>query len=135
MKIDITCEPPADIYRNRGMYMLIAGILLALSCSGVLLGVYLIVSEAPLNEYLETVALALFVAPTPIFFYFGEKVQAYKRLSADEGKEMVELGLQHPEIATYCALVAEAGRQPIMAEYEACKEWAEGVGRKSEPKK
>jgi hypothetical protein len=45
---------------------------------------------------------------------------------------LVELALQHPEIATYCCLVAKQGREPIFAEYETCREWVENLTHKLE---
>ncbi len=134
MKIDITREPPADIFRNRGKYRLIAIVLLALSGCGMLLAAYAIFSDTPHSEKLETAAFTLFVGPILVFSYFGEKLQAYKRLTPDQEKELADLGREHPEIRAYCVLAAEARRQPILAEYEACQAWAEDASQKTRPK-
>ena len=134
MKIDITREPPADIFQKKGKYSLIAIACLILSGCGMLLAAYAIFSDTPHSEKLETAAFTLFVGPILVFSYFGEKLQAYKRLTPDQEKELADLGRKHPEIKAYCALVAEAGRQPILAEYEACQARAEDASRKTRPK-
>jgi hypothetical protein len=133
MKIDITREPPADIFCHRGRYFLIAGAFLFLSLCGLLLGAYAILSDTQHSENLETVALVLFVGPAVPFFYFGEKVQAYKRLSVAQAKELAELIQQYPEIKSYCAMVAKSGRQPILAEFEACLDRAEEISHTVRP--
>ncbi len=131
MKIDLTREPPADIFRNRGKYILISLLLLALALCGLLLMAYGILSDTPNSEILETVALSLFVGPALIFVYIGGKLQDYKKLNPEQEKELAELRRRHPEIALYCELVAQADRRPIHAEYEACKELDEDKGSKS----
>jgi hypothetical protein len=129
MDIDITREPPVDIYRDRGKYLRIALALLALSGSGMLLAAYAIFSDTPFSERLETLALSLFVAPALVFVYYGGKLQAYKRLNENEKKELLALGRKHSEIAAYCDLVAKAGREVVFAEYEACKDRDEDPSR------
>ncbi len=74
-------------------------------------------------------ALVFFVAPTPFVVYFGEKLQAYKKLTPSQLKELADLGQQHPKVKTYCDLVAKAGRQPILVEYEICQAWEEEASR------
>lgn len=135
MKIDITCEPPADIFRNRGKYLWAFILLLILGSCGVLLGVYAILSDTRYYENLETVSLALFVGAALLISYVGEKFQAYKSLTPDQKKEVVDLGWKHPEIEVYCALVSKAGRQLIKAEYEACLTWAEKADWQASQKK
>ncbi|MDH5297831.1 MAG: hypothetical protein OEV91_02315 [Desulfobulbaceae bacterium] len=125
MKIDITRQPPADIYRGRGKYIWISIALLSLVVCGGGLMIYGIVSDTPPGENLETLALALFVGPAVVFVYYGGKLNAYKGLNPVQKKELADLGRKHAEIAAYCAWVAEAGREPIYAEYEACKDRGE----------
>jgi len=130
MEIDITGEPPADIFRDRGKYLLASIVLLFLVVCGILLMVYGIVSEtlaAETMETIETVALALVVGPGLIFVYSGGKLRAYKRLGPEEKKELVELGRKHAEISAYCMKVAKEGREPIFAEYEACRDWVDAL--------
>jgi hypothetical protein len=128
MKIDLTREPPADIFRDRGKYILVSVVLLALALGGLALIAYGFLSEAPTSETLETVALTLFVGSAVVFVYFGSKLQAYKKLNPAQEKELAELRGKHPEIAAYCERLAQAGRRPIHAEYEAFKELDEDRG-------
>ncbi len=134
MKIDITREPPADIFRNRGKYLWTFIALLTLGGCGVLLGVYAILSETMYYEKLETASLTIFVGAALLIFYIGEKLQAYKSLTPDQKKELADMVQKHPEIKVYCALVTKAGRQPIRAEYEACQTRAEDENLKTSPK-
>lgn len=130
MKIDIHSEPPADIFRDRGKYIWISVALLSLVVCGMLLMAYGILSDAQFDETMETVALSLFVGPGLIFVYFGGKLREYKRLTPDQKNELAELGRKHPEISTYCALVAKEGREPILVEYEASKDFVDDVNNK-----
>jgi hypothetical protein len=124
MTIDITREPPTDIFRNRSRYRLFTFVSLGLSVCGLLLAAYAILSTASHSELLETVAFSLFVGPALAFGYFGEKLRAYKRLTPMEEKELADMNLKHAEIKVYCDLVAKAGRQPTSAEFESCQAWA-----------
>ncbi len=130
MKIDITREPPADIFRYRGKYLWSFIALLALGTCGILLGVYAIFSDTHYYEKLETASLAIFVGSALLISYTGEKLQAYKNLSPDQVTELADMVQKHPEIETYCTLVMKAGRQPIRAEFEACQTMAEKRDRK-----
>ncbi|MDF1577479.1 MAG: hypothetical protein RQ753_01965 [Desulfurivibrionaceae bacterium] len=125
MKIDITKAPPDEIFKDRGKYLWISLVLLSLALCGVLLIVYGIVSAGPASETLEKVALGLLIGPAVFFTYFGVKLRAYKRLGPQEKEELIVMGSKYPAIATYVKLVSAQGRQPIFAEYEAVKEWAE----------
>jgi hypothetical protein len=134
MKIDITREPPADIFRDRVKYIALFCIFLTLAAIGMSLGGYAILSDTRYYDLLETVSLVLFVGASPVIFYFGEKLQKYKRLTLEEENELADLVLAHAEIKVYCGLVAKAGRQPIKAEYEACLTWAEEASGRIGPK-
>ena len=125
MKIDILRPPPADIFKDRGRYILTFSVLLALACCGLLIGVYAVVADTRYYGKLEIAALALFAGSALFLTYFGEKLQNYKKLTPPELKELTGLGQKHVEIKTYCDLLAQANRPPIRAEYEACQEWAE----------
>jgi hypothetical protein len=96
--------------------------LLALACCGLLLGAYAIVSDTHHYAKLEIAALSLFVGSALFLIYFGEKLQAYKKLTPPQLKELADLSRKNSEIKVYCDLVAQANRQPIRAEYEACQE-------------
>jgi hypothetical protein len=130
MKIDIHHEPSANIFQDRGKYIRISAVLLSLVVCGMLLMAYGILSETQFGETMETVALGLFVGPGLIFVYFGGKLSDYKKLTPEQKNELADLGRKHPEISTYFARVAKQGREPIMAEYEACKDWVENLSNK-----
>lgn len=133
MQIDISREPPADIYQGRTRYLWIAGTLLALAVAGGLLAAYAIFSTTPYSERLENAALALIAGPGLLFAYFGEKLQAYKRLNPAQEKELAAMARLHPEIAAYCGQVAKAGRAPVLAEFEACQARAEQLATPAAP--
>jgi hypothetical protein len=134
MKIDILRDPPADIFKDRRRYTLIFSLLLALACCGVLIGVYAVVSDTMYYAKLEIVALALFAGSALFLTYFGEKLQAYKKLTPPQLKELAELSRKYSEIRIYCELLAQANRKPIRAEFEACQEWAEDAAGKARAK-
>ncbi len=125
MKIDISQAPPSDIFKDRVKYLWVAAFILSLALVGVLLIIYGIFSAAPASPILEKVALGLLFGPAVLFTYFGPKLRVYKRLLPKEKEELIVLSLKHPEISTYLKQVSALDRQPILAEYEACKEWAE----------
>lgn len=129
MHIDITATPPADIFRHRRRTLWLAGLFLGLAGGGGLLALYAIYSTAPYSRTLEDVALGLLVGPGLVFVYFGEKLQAYKKLTPAQEKELAALSQKHPEIAAYCSLLSRSGRAPILAEFEACQARAEELSR------
>ena len=129
MKIDILKDPPVDIFKNRRNFTIVFISLVSVACSGLLFGAYAIIAETNYFKQLETAALVFFVAPATFIAYFGEKLQAYKKLTPPERQDLADLGQKFPEIKAYCDLVAKSNRQPIRAEYEACQAWAEEVGR------
>lgn len=131
MKIDITQEPPADIFRERGKYLWICIVILTLAFCGFLLIGYGFLSDIQDNKILERTSLTILVGSALLFFYFGEKLKAYKKLGPEEKDKLAAMARAHPEIGTYCDLVAREDREPIYAEYEACQEWAEYMEHKS----
>lgn len=135
MKIDIRNRPPEDIFRDRSRHTRFFLAFLALAACGLLIGVYAVVANTKHYALLETVALGLFAGAALFLTYFGEKLQAYKQLTPPQHKELADLGQKHAEIKVYCDLVAQANRQPIRAEYEACQEWAEDAAADHLPKK
>ena len=124
MKIDILHEPPVDIFKNKRMYTIIFIIALVLACCGLLLGLYAIFAETVYYDQLETVSLGLFVLPAVLVSFFGEKLQALKKLTDVEGAELTDMVQKHAEIKLYCDLVAKADRRVTFAEFEACQAWA-----------
>jgi len=133
MKIDIRREPPVDIFRNRGKYSRIFIALLALVVCGMLVIAYAVLAELQYNEKLESLALAFYVGAGVAIFYYGEKLQAYKKLTPAQEVELADLGRKHSAIGIYCSLVAKSGRKPIWAEYEACQNLAEELNREATP--
>jgi len=131
MTIDITQKPPSDIFRNRSKLLFFTITSLCLSICGVLLAAYAVFSETPHSEMLETIAFSLFVVPALAFGFFGEKLRAYKRLTPAEEKDLGDMALKHSEIKLYCDLVANNGRRPTTAEYEACQSWASNIDLKN----
>lgn len=131
MKIDVLHSPPADIFKDRRRRTLVFAVLLALACSGLLLGVYAVVSDTQFYDKLEIAALGLFAGSALFLTYFGEKLQDYKKLTPPQQQELAALAHKHSEIRRYCDQVAQANRQPIRAEFEACQEWAELTGGKA----
>ncbi|MCA1765149.1 MAG: hypothetical protein LC633_02700 [Desulfobulbaceae bacterium] len=132
MKIEISQAPPSDIFKDRVKYLWVAALILSLALIGILLIIYGIFSDAPASPILEKVALGLLFGPAVLFTYFGPKLRAYKRLLPREKEELLVLSLKHPEISTYLKQVSGQDRQPILAEYEACKEWAENEEHKGQ---
>jgi len=125
MKIDILREPPADIFKDHGKYKIAFALILALACIGLLLGVYAIVADTKYYGALEKAALTVFVVAAVLLFYVGEKLQAYKKLNPDQKKELADMCRQYFEIQGYCDLVAKLNRRIVLAEFEACHNWAE----------
>ncbi len=125
MKIDITKKPDADICRDKGKYLWICIIILWVAICGALLMGYGIVVETSQDEIFQTGGMVLFIGASVLFYYFGEKLRAYKKLGPEQKQELINLSSRYLVIGTYCELIAKQGRQPIFVEYEACKEWAE----------
>ncbi len=132
MKMNILHKPPVDIFKNRRNYIQVFIALLALAFCGLLIGVYAFLADTIYYNQLETLAMVFFAAPTPFVFYVGEKLQAYKKLTPTQHKELAVLGQKYHEIKFYCDLAIKAGRQPICIEYEACKNWAEEASQQAD---
>ena len=121
MYINITQDPPADVVETKKKYLRLIPILLALICCGILLALFLFFFGSTHEELIENTALALFVGPGLVFFYFAEKLHDHKTLSAKQEKKVEEFCRQDHLIAAYCAKVSMLDRKPIMAEYDAFK--------------
>lgn len=129
MKIDITERPPKDIFRDRSKYLWTCIFILTLAVLGLALLGYNMFSAMPENITIERLSLTIITGSALFFFYFGEKLKSYKRLGPQQKEKLAALAEKHAEIALYIKRVEEEGRQPIYAEYEACKEWAELEGK------
>ena len=132
MKIDILSEPSADLFRNKGKLKSFFMLFLALAFFAVLLGGYAIVADTKYYDILEKTALILFIGSAIPLFYVGEKLQAYKRLTSLQQKELNDLCQKYFEIQGYCDLVARSNRGIIFAEYEACQNFAEAKNSQDE---
>ncbi|NTV14427.1 MAG: hypothetical protein HGA96_10930 [Desulfobulbaceae bacterium] len=131
MYIDISKAPPPDLLCVRVKHLRFAIFSLLLAVCGGLLAAYAAVSDTPDSKILENVTWGLIVGPGLLFVYFTEKFMPYRKLTQTQDRELVDLGQKHPEIATYCALVAQTGRKSIVAEFEACQAWVEKLDRKN----
>lgn len=121
MYIDITQDPPADVFPAKRKYQRSIPFLLALICSAILLAAFQIFFGSAYGGLLEDIALVLFVVPALVFFYVGEKLHDYKTLSPKEEKQIEEFCRQDPAVAAYCAKVTTMERKLVKAEYDACK--------------
>lgn len=132
MKIDITGQPPVDIFKDRPKHLWSSVILLSLAGCALLIMAYGILSDVQQSEMLENISLALLVGSAIVFTYSGAKLNAYKGLSDAQKNNLARLGRKYAEIDRYCKLVEQQGRQPIHAEYEACVEWDENITHQKE---
>lgn len=121
MDINITQDPPANVFQTKRKYRRIIPFLLALIFCAILLAVFQVVFGSAHAELLENIALVLFVAPALVFFYFAEKLHDYKTLSPEQEREMEEFCRQDQDVAAYCAKVSKMNRKSVKAEYDACK--------------
>lgn len=121
MDIDVTQDPPVDVFQAKKKYLRIIPYLLGLVVCGILLAVFLVVFGSVYGDILENVALALFVGPGLVFFYFAEKLHDFKALSPQEEREVEEFCQQDPDIAAYCLKVSMMDRRLIKAEYDGFK--------------
>ncbi len=121
MDINITQDPPADVFQTKRKYRRIIPYLLALIVCAILLAVFKVISGSAHGDLLENIALVFFVGPALVFFYCVEKLHDYKTLSLQQEKEIEEFCRQDHDIAAYCAKVAMMGRKMVKAEYDACK--------------
>lgn len=134
MKIDLLHAPPADIFKNRGKYIVLFVLFLAVACVGLLLGTYAILSDTQ-HDILEKASMFLFVGSALPFFIVGEKLQAYKRLTPQQEKELADFCQEYGEVQAYCQHVAALNRRIIQAEFDACKDFAEEREMQEEQKK
>ena len=125
MDINITQDPPADVFQTKSKYRRIIPYLLALIACAILLAGYQIVFGSAHGDLLEDIALGLFVGPALVFFYYVEKLHDYKTLSPQQEMEIKDFCRQDQDVAAYCAKVAMMDRKIVKAEYDACKSQVE----------
>jgi len=122
MDINITQDPPADIFQTKRKYRRIILFLPALIFCAILLAVFQVVFGSAHGDLLENIALVLFVGPALVFYYFVEQLHDYKTLSPKQEREMEEFCRQDHDIAAYCVRVSMMDRKLVKAEYDVCKE-------------
>lgn len=127
MKIDISQEPPIDIFKDQRKLIIVFSILIGLACVGILIGAYAILSNSA-NASLETWALVFFVAPAPFATFFGEKLQKYKRLTPPQVQKLSLISDEYTEVQTYLDAVKQLNRRLTRVEYQACVDWVEDLG-------
>ena len=125
MKIDILQAPEVDIMRDHKKYAVFFCFFLALAGLGVAIGVYAIYFNTRQYEKLDTAALVFFVGASFFISYFGQKLQAYKRLYPPQKKKLAELRGENPVVDNYCKQVEALGRRMIKAEFDECENYAE----------
>jgi hypothetical protein len=125
MDINITQDPPADVFLTKRKYQRIIPYLLAMIFCAILLAGYQIVIGSTHGYLIENIALVFFVGPALVFFYCVEKLHDYKTLSPQQEKEMEQFCRQDHDIAAYCAKVSMMDRKLVKAEYDACKSQVE----------
>jgi len=125
MKIDILKAPVVNINANRKKYTIIFLFFLGIACLSVGIAVYAIYFSTRYYQNLEDISLGILVGASLFITYFGEKLQAYKRLYPPHRKKLAELRQQHPAIDNYCGQVELLDREMIRAEFLACTRYAE----------
>lgn len=125
MKIKIPGHPDPDIFRDRKKYALWFVFFLVGACVGVGVAVFALYFDTHHYKNLDNWAIGTLVGSSLGITWFGNRLQAYKKLYRPHREKLVELRLNHSEIEMYCAEVEAMGRELIKAEYEACIEFSE----------
>jgi hypothetical protein len=125
MKIKIPGPPDPDIFRDRKKYALWFAFFLVGACVSVGVAVFTVYFDTHHYKNLDNWAIGTLVGSSLGITWFGNRLQAYKRLYRPHREKLVELRANHPEIDKYCAEVEAMGRRLIQAEYEAFNEYSE----------
>ncbi len=125
MKIKIPGQPDPDILRDRKKYALWFAFFLMGACVSVGIAVFAVYFDTHHYKDLDNWAIGTLVVSSLGITWFGNRLQAYKKLYRPHREKLVELRSNHPEIETYCAEVEAMGRGLIQAEYEAFIEYSE----------
>lgn len=126
MKIKIAEQPDPDIFRDRKKYALWFAFFLALVCVSVGVAVFAVYFDTHHYKNLDNWAIGTLVVSSLGITWFGNRLQAYKKLYRPHREKLVELRANHPEIEKYCAEVEALARGLIRAEYEAFIAFSEG---------
>jgi hypothetical protein len=125
MKIKIPGQPDPDIFRDRKKYALWFAFFLVGVFASVGAAVFAVYFDTHHYNNLDNWAIGTLVGSSLGITWFGNRLQAYKKLYAPHRKKLVELRSNHPEIDVYCTEVEAIGRELIRAEYDACVEYSE----------
>lgn len=125
MKIDILGQPDPDIFRDRKKYTLWFAFFLVTTCVGVGVGVFAVYFDTHHYKYLGDWALGILVGSSLGITWFGNRLQAFKRLFPPQLENLAKLRAKHPAIKRYCAEVEATGRRFTRGEYEACVDYSE----------
>lgn len=125
MKIKIPGQPDPDIFRDRKRYALWFAFFLMGACVSVGVAVFAVYFDTHHYNNLDNWAIGLLIGSALGITWFGNRLQAYKKLYRPHREKLVELRLNHPEIEIYCAEVEAMERGLIQAEYEAFLEYSE----------
>lgn len=125
MKIVLSGPPDPDILRDRKKYALWFSAFLVAACVSVGVAAFAVYLDTHHGRNLDNWVIAALVGSSLGITWFGNRLQAYKKLYPPHRKKLVELRAKHPEIENYCAGVEASGRELIRAEYEACIAFSE----------
>ena len=125
MKIKIPGPPDPNIFRDRKKYAFWFALFLIGACGSVGVAVFAVYFATHDFKNLDDWALGTLVGSSLGITWFGNRLQAYKKLYPPHREKLAQLRLDYPAIEIYCAAVEAMGRRLIRAEYEACIEYAE----------
>ena len=125
MKIKIPGQPDPDIFRDRKKYALWFTFFLVGACASVGIAVFAVYFDTRHYQDLDNWAIGTLVVSSLGITWYGNRLQAYKKLYRPHREKLVELRSKYPEIELYCAEVEAMGRGLIRAEYEAFIEYSE----------
>ncbi len=125
MKIKISEPPDPDIFRDRKKYALWFAFFLAWACVSVGVAVFTVYFGSHHYKNLDNWAIGTLVGSSLGITWFGNRLQAYKKLYRPHREKLAELRSNHPAIEIYCAQVEAMRRGLIKAEYEAFIEYSE----------
>ncbi len=125
MKVKIPGQPDPDIFRDRKKYALWFAFFLLGACVSVGVAVFAVYFGTPHYKNLDNWLIGTLVGSSFGVTWFGNRLQAYKKLYRPHLEKLLELRSNHPEIEIYCAKVEAMGRGLIRAEYDAFIEYSE----------
>ncbi len=125
MKIDISKAPDADIFRNRKTYLIWFLFSLSVCLAAIAMGAYVIYVDSVKYPKLEDWAVWTLAIASLFVSWFGNRLQAYKRLLPPQEEKLAKWRRDYSLIDRYCSEVEKIDRPLIRAEYDACRDYAE----------